>query len=52
MVSVVDVDAERVASEVVMAVDGDVPISGGPGFLSGEACELDLVVWCEDVHIR
>ena len=51
MISVVDVDAETVATEVIVAVNGDIPIPGGPSFLSGETGEFDFVVWCEDVHI-
>ena len=42
MISVVDVDAETVATEIIVAVNGDIPISGSPSFLSGKAGELDL----------
>ena len=51
MISVVDVDAETVATEIIVAVNGDIPISGSPSFLSGKTGEFDLVVWCKDVHI-
>ena len=50
VVSVIDADAESAATEVIVAVNGDIPISGSPGFLSGKAGELDLGGWCEDVH--
>ncbi len=46
MISIIDVDAEGVATEVIVAVNGNIPISGSPSFLSGKAGELDLVVWC------
>ena len=52
MISVVDVDAEIVATEIIVAVNGDIPISGSPSPLPGKGGELGLVVWCEDVDIR
>ena len=49
VIGVVDVDAEGVATKIIVALEGNVAISGSPRLISGETGELDYVVRIEDL---